>query len=610
VDTHALHTWFEPWLVALSILIAAVSSFVAIELAGRVQLARPAARRWWLLGGAASLGCGVWALHFTGMLAFRVETTVHYDWWLVALSLALALAGCLFALVLVLRTRMSPLVLAGGSLVFAAAVAAMHYSGMAAMQTHAADRSWNAALVALSLLPAAGAGVAALGLVFRPDGGASLARRCAGGALLTAGIAAMHYLSMAGVSFHGPVRPMIAIQDEAALIAGVVAAVALIVLGAALAQSYVDRRAVEDARVTSEAVSVLREMSAGLDGRQAVCEAAQRITGCATALLYEPSGETGGLPTAPTARAGTAGPGDDANGALYSEVVHAWIDDRSCFLADAPGGGGMLLEPVHRDGAAAGVLALRFHGRSRPSRRQHAAVRLLAAEAAVAIERAHVAARIRAVDRADASARLARDLHDSVSQDLALASLYGHMAIQALDKGDTVDARGLLADTTAQLVRTQREMREVLESLRLGQRAEGAPLPELVEALAAEHERRAGAPVSVGRDVADWTRIAPEVVDALYFAVREALHNALKYAAGAPVRVELRAGEGQVIAVVRDDGPGFDPLQVPRGHWGLVGMRERAERLGGWAHVTSREGRGTTVTMALPRDGVAAAAPA
>jgi signal transduction histidine kinase len=390
------------------------------------------------------------------------------------------------------------------------------------------------------------------------------------------------------------------------MLAGAVAIVAVLVVAGALARSFLDRRAAEDAVAMRAVTDVLRGMSCGLDGRQAVCDAAREITRCTQALLYEPGGSTGGLPTAPTATAGSigAGAGDEQGRALLREAVRTWTEMEPRFVADAPGGA-LLLEPVVRDGAAAAVLCLRFAGTtSAPPRRRRAAMRLLAAEAATAIDRAESVNRVRAAERAEAANRLARDLHDSVTQEVAVAGLYTDMAKKALDEAEHEDARKLLCDATDQLARTQADLRGVLQSLRDGHRLDGAAtLPELVDALAAEHERRADVPVSVGRDVSDWTRIPPEVADALYFAVREALHNALKHADGAPVRVELRADEELVGAIVRDEGPGFDPQQIPRGHWGLIGMRERAQRLGGWAHVTSRPGRGTTVTMALPREG-------
>jgi signal transduction histidine kinase len=374
----------------------------------------------------------------------------------------------------------------------------------------------------------------------------------------------------------------------------------------ALARAWFDRRTARDAVVNREVVTILREMHSGGDGRQAVCEAAQRITGCSRALLFEPSGSTGGLPTAPTASAGSAGSrasGEDDR-LLYQDALRVWMDGESRFVPDAFGGA-MRFEPVLRDGAPLAVLCLRFRGRTGTlSRHKRTAVRLLAADAAVAIERAEQAGRVRAADRSEAATRLARDLHDSVSQDVALSALYAHTAVTALDGGDTDDARKLLIETTTQLTRAQEDLRSVMQSLRHGHRVEGAAtLPELVDALAADHERRSEVPVAVARDVSDWTRVAPEVADALYFTVREALHNALKYARGAGVRVELHADDERVGAVVRDDGPGFDPEKVPGGRWGLVGMQERAEQLGGTARILSAPGGGTTVTVTLPRGG-------
>jgi signal transduction histidine kinase len=352
-----------------------------------------------------------------------------------------------------------------------------------------------------------------------------------------------------------------------------------------------------------EVTGALREMTAGLDGRQAVCEAARRITGASAVMLYEPATESGGLPSSPTASAGAVdvAPGTAAAQLRYGLAVSTWMEERTR-VVQGTAQGTLLFEPVLRDGAPSGVLCLVFgpatHG---AARRRRAAVKLLAAEAAVAIERAELASRIRASTRAEAATRLARDLHDSVSQEVALSSVYADLAVKALDE-DLSDARELLSEAARQLTRAQEDMREVLRSLREGHRVgAAASLPELVDALAAEHERRGGAAVSVSKDVADWESVAPEATDTLYYVIREALHNALRHAPGSPVNVELHADGDRVRALVRDHGPGFDPARVPDGRWGLTGMRERAQALGGRAQVTSRPGHGTTVAVSLPR---------
>jgi signal transduction histidine kinase len=601
-----LHTSVEPWLVALSLFTAAVWSFAAIELAGRLRLVtHPVLRRRWLAAAAAALGCGVWGTQFTGMLAFPVPATVHYAPWLVVASLVPAVAGCGCALAAVmpgLTGRRRPTVAALG---FGVAVAAAQAVGMMAMRVDGAGGHWNVGLLLASFVPAAVAARGGLHLAFSgPGASTSTRRRAGGGALLGAGIAATQDLGLAAVSFSAPAGSALAGPQTTGLTAGLVAAVALGILGMALAQSLVHRRATEDADVLRAVGTVLREMSSGLDGRRAVCEAAQHITGCALAVLYEPGGAAGRSPVEPTASAGAA-PGLAAETERWRlrQVMQVWMDERTRFVADGRAGA-LLLEPVLRDGEAAGVLCLLFARRTAPpSRRRRAAVRLLAAEASVAIERAELVARLRATDRAEASARLARDLHDSVSQEVALSSWYAELAVKALDDGPG-DARELLIQAAEQLTRAQEDMRHVLRSLREGRTLDGsATLPELVEVLAAEHERRARSSVSVAKDVVDWERVAPEVADALYFAVREALHNALRHAAGAAVHVALRAGEHNVYAMVRDDGPGFDPAQVPEGRWGLLGMRERARNLGGTTSVSSTPGEGTTIVVTLPRDG-------
>jgi signal transduction histidine kinase len=598
-----LNTWVEPWLVVLSIFTAAVWSFTAIELAGRLRLViHPLVRRRWLTAAAAALGAGVWGTQITGLLASQGPVPVRYDPWLLAASLVPAAAGCACVLAAAMPAERRRGRRAAAAAAFGLAVAAAHVIGTAAVQADGAVRTWSVGLVLLSVLPPAIAAHGWLHLAFSAsEATTSIRRRVAGGALLGVGIAVAEHIGLAALSVRMP-DGADATAGGPGLTAGMGAVIALGILGLALAQSLAHRRATEDASVLRAVGTVLREMSSGLDGRRAVCEAAQRITGCTLAVLYEPGAGGGASPVQTTAVAGRAPEPGSERGRL-AHVLDVWMEERSRFVADGRGGA-LLLEPVLRNGEAAGVLCLRFAGRTDPpSRRRRSAVRLLAAEAAVAIERADLVARLRASDRAEASARLARDLHDSVSQEVALSSWYAQLAVKALDD-DLGDARELLVQAAQQLTSAQEDMRQVLRGLREGRALDGsATLPELIDALAAEHEQRSQSSVSVAKDVADWERVAPPVADALYFAIREALHNALRHADGAPIHITLRAGPGSVSATVRDDGPGFDPETVPEGRWGLLGMRERAQNLGGTASVASRQGGGTTVSIALPREG-------
>src|SRR5215472_16145685 len=81
----------DPYLVALSILVASFASYTALDLGGRVGAARGFARRVWLVAAAISMGGGIWSMHFVAMLAFVMPVPISYDIGLTALSLVLAI---------------------------------------------------------------------------------------------------------------------------------------------------------------------------------------------------------------------------------------------------------------------------------------------------------------------------------------------------------------------------------------------------------------------------------------------------------------------------------------------------------------------------------------
>jgi two-component system, sensor histidine kinase and response regulator len=71
---------YDYFLVALSVVIAILASYTALDLAGRVTAASGWLRKIWLAGGAAAMGFGIWSMHYIGMLAFRLPVPVAYDW--------------------------------------------------------------------------------------------------------------------------------------------------------------------------------------------------------------------------------------------------------------------------------------------------------------------------------------------------------------------------------------------------------------------------------------------------------------------------------------------------------------------------------------------------
>jgi NO-binding membrane sensor protein with MHYT domain len=112
---------YHPALVALSVAIASLASYVALDLVGRVTAARGSLRSAWVGGGALGMGVGIWSMHFIGMLAFRLHTDgagvpIAYDVPLLLLSVAVAITASALALAVASRDRVGWLSLVVGAL--------------------------------------------------------------------------------------------------------------------------------------------------------------------------------------------------------------------------------------------------------------------------------------------------------------------------------------------------------------------------------------------------------------------------------------------------------------------------------------------------------------
>src|SRR5918999_3768903 len=121
-------------LVVLSYVVAVFASYTALDLAGRVVATSGWARRIWLAGGAFAMGTGIWAMHFTGMQAFKMSMPVTYNVPITLLSMVIAIGASALALFVVSRgvMRTSQLLIAGP--IMGVGIASTHYTGMAAMQ--------------------------------------------------------------------------------------------------------------------------------------------------------------------------------------------------------------------------------------------------------------------------------------------------------------------------------------------------------------------------------------------------------------------------------------------------------------------------------------------
>src|SRR6266436_6067469 len=149
----------DPYLVVLSILVAAFASYTALDLGGHVGAARGLARRVWLVAAAITMGGGIWSMHFVAMLAFIMPTPMSYDLGLTTLSLMVAIFVTGGGFYVISRKSASPLRLVFSGIFMGLGIVTMHYTGMAAMRGHA-ELSYDRLYVALSIVIAIGASTA------------------------------------------------------------------------------------------------------------------------------------------------------------------------------------------------------------------------------------------------------------------------------------------------------------------------------------------------------------------------------------------------------------------------------------------------------------------
>jgi diguanylate cyclase (GGDEF)-like protein len=193
---------YDVGMVAVSLLVAILASYTALDMAGRVTASQGRAAFWWLAGGSLAMGVGIWSMHFLGMLAFRLPVPMGYDSAITLLSLFIAIASSLFALWLVCQNNLTWSRLTAGAVIMGAGVCCMHYTGMAAMRM-SPPIHYSLPLFALSVLIAVAASGAALWMAFRLRSSSSGVRRLRAGAAVVMGlaIAGMHYTGMAAARF-------------------------------------------------------------------------------------------------------------------------------------------------------------------------------------------------------------------------------------------------------------------------------------------------------------------------------------------------------------------------------------------------------------------------
>ncbi|MBV9384146.1 MAG: GAF domain-containing sensor histidine kinase [Streptosporangiaceae bacterium] len=257
--------------------------------------------------------------------------------------------------------------------------------------------------------------------------------------------------------------------------------------------------------------------------------------------------------------------------------------------------GSFLGVPVKNGDDVLGIIFVASkHGGGEFTGRDEELLTLFAAHAAIALTNARLYERSREVSVLEERARLARDLHDAVSQKLfsIRANARAAAVLAVRDPARAVAAIKVIEDLGAE---AQAELRAAIDGL----------APPGLDGLAGSLTRYAvlagrahGIPVRVA--VADIPPPGERAEAALYRVAQEALHNALRHSGAREVSVSLSRTGRRVVLEVADDGTGFDTRGTrPRG-LGLASMRERAAAVGGVLTVRSAPGSGTTVRLAVP----------
>jgi signal transduction histidine kinase len=387
--------------------------------------------------------------------------------------------------------------------------------------------------------------------------------------------------------------------------AGLALAVSALATTGGLAVSW-RRAAARERHLLEVLADVGRVTSQVPDARRQACDAGRELLrGDSNAMLVPDGGElvtaiVSGMPLSMRVQA------DDPD----SPVARAYREQQLVFVASGAalehpalrelGARAVLAAPITRTGMRMGVCLCvwRRHTR-RLTRRERRLGELLAHEKGLSVQRAKLFAQAVDLARAQVRVRLARDLHDSVAQDLAVLGLYAETAARAIGEHPEVlsEAVPRLHDHAA---RANDQMRELLDALRVGETLVELGIADLVDGVVADFRHRcrqmtvtAEIPADDGFDV------HPAVRETVYFVLREALHNAATHARASSVSVRAQVRQELLTLMVEDDGRGFDPATAGPGRHGLTGMRERAQIAGGDLEIRSAPGAGTTVLLRI-----------
>jgi len=200
-----MYGYYDPSIVALSVAVAIIASYTALDMASRVSASDSTPRKsWiWLVAGAVSMGTGIWSMHFIGMLSFHLPIQVAFDLPITLLSMIIAIAASVIALIFLRQAQLGIRNLIISTILMGIGIVAMHYTGMFAMEMSPPIR-YNPLLFVASVLIALVASFAALWISFQlrwKHSRTEILAKLGSAGVMGLAISGMHYTGMAAARF-------------------------------------------------------------------------------------------------------------------------------------------------------------------------------------------------------------------------------------------------------------------------------------------------------------------------------------------------------------------------------------------------------------------------